>query len=232
MIEGFIEKVIDWLVHVAAMGYTLNLLLLLACGFIGWIIAYYHILMGAKRFKIIEMPMIVAAANLSWEFTWSFLYIGDLGHPFQWGCRVWFVLDLFINYYVFVYGRKLSDKPVIGNNWFRIWAFSLIVWLAVVYFMAKDNVDNPLGVVSALLINVVMSGLYIYQLLNYPEYRGKGFSIKAAWAKMFGTGFISIASLFLWPENEWLLTMCLTTVILDIAYISLFYKYKPQLQTL
>ena len=227
------ESILSWIRSyrecVEGLGYDLFEMLLLGLGFISWVTAYYFIIKGVRKNQTCEMPMLVAAGNIAWEFYWSFIGDPDLGEPFQWGCRIWFCMDLFINYSVFKYGRKLVTLPILKKYWFQTWAFAWVLWFEIVYFMDREGNDNPLGVVSAIIINVVMSGLYIYQLLNYPELRGKGFSIHAAWLKMIGTGSISVASFFLWSHNEWLLSMCVATFVLDIVYISLYYNYKPEI---
>ncbi len=80
--------------------------------------------------------------------------------------------------------------------------------------MGENGDDNRLGVVSALAINVVMSSLYIDQLLKFPQYRNKGFSYNVAVLKMVGTGVISISSTMHWEDNSFLITLGLLSFIL------------------
>ncbi len=92
--------------------------------------------------------------------------------------------------------------------------------------MGKAGDDNQLGVVSALLINVAMSILYIMQLIEYPERRGKGMSLNAAIFKMVGTGSITIASMLHWTDG-FLNTLGILSFILDVVYVYLFVTYQP-----
>lgn len=225
---NIIDRFIRWWLHFFNLKtYDILELTLFSFGFIFWAVSYVKIIRDCRHYGICEMPMIVATGNIAWEFCWSFLFRGDLGLFFNWGCRLWFFGDLFINYYAFTHGRKLVTNRFLANNW-RFWYFfCLLSWLGIVYFMTEDHDDNQLGVVSALLINVAMSGLYIYQLLNYPQFRGRGFSTTAAWFKMLGTGSISAASFILawkgtWPHSQFLITMCVATLVLDLVYIHLY----------
>lgn len=221
------EKLIETLLgHTNYNEYNGFELLLLGSGFIFWYKAYYHIIRNGFNNKFNEMPMIVAAGNIAWEFSWSFFFKGDLGRLFVWGCMIWFFMDCIINYQVLTFNRQKVSHPWIKKNYFYIYLFYLITWFLIVFYMAEDGDDNQLGVVSALLINVVMSSLYIYQLILIPQERNKGLDLKVAWWKMIGTGTISIASIYLWPSNGFLLCMGFASLFLDLIYIYLFKNYK------
>jgi len=232
--DSFLQKLEDWLhPFFSTKTYDLPELMLFFLGFMLWVLAYYHILKDVRKFKYCEMPMIVAAGNIAWEFSWSFLFVSDLGPFFTWGCRLWFTMDIFINYSALKYGLKEVSNPFLRKHYLFWYIFSLLGWFCVVYFMRLDGMDDGLGVVSALLINVVMSSLYIYQILNYPGLRNKGFSYKAAWYKMFGTGSITFASCFIWPEDGFLISCGVMSFILDAIYIYLFKYYKnPELENM
>jgi hypothetical protein len=202
-------------------------IIILAFCFVFWVLTYYFIIKDAKKFQFCEMPMLVATGNIAWEFSWTFLFDNNLSIIFTIGCFIWFSRDLFINAYAWKFWKKDVTNPWIAKTYHWWYIFSLAVWFAIVYFMHVESLDNDLGVVSALIINVVMSSLYIYQLLSFPEFRNKGMSSIAAWFKMLGTGTISFVSFFIWPENEFLLTLCIVTFILDMVYIGLYYFYEP-----
>lgn len=199
----------------------------LGIGFVSWVIAYIYIIKDSKKFNFCEMPMLVATGNIAWEFSWTFLFKNDLSIFFTIGTGIWFARDIFINIYAWKFWKADVTNPWIGKTYHWWYLVSLFSWFGIVYFMNVCCFDNHLGVVSALLINVVMSSLYIYQLLNFPEYRGQGMSYVAAWFKMIGTGTISFVSFFIWPENKFLLTMCVVTLFLDLIYIYLFKQYEP-----
>ncbi len=201
----------------------------LGFGFIFWFMAYKEILWGVHKYKIVEIPMIVAAMDISWEFSWGFILENDFGRLFNYGCILWFIMDCYINYYTFQYGRKLVTNPWISKNYFYIYIFLLIGSGFITYFMRTLAEDDGIGLVSAYFLNLVISGSYIYQLLNYPEYREKGFRFKVAWTKFLGTGSISVACFLHYPTNHFLHTMCVMVFVMDILYIYLFKNYMPEL---
>jgi hypothetical protein len=235
------DKFWQWLYHIAEHFFNLKKyhpaeLTMFFAGFTLWVFAYYYIIKDIRKYKFCEMPMLVATGNIAWEFTWSFLFFGDLGPFFTWGARVWFTMDLFINYNSLKYGLKDVSNPDLRKH-YRFWyVFSLIAWFCVVYFMGwVDRDTHRFGIQSALLINVVMSALYIYQLLNYPGFRGKGLNYKVAWYKMFGTGFITLGSTLVWwdKNNQLFMTFGILSFLLDAIYIYLFRYYKnPALESL
>lgn len=216
-----------WYTYVVPAGYTTVEMLLFFTGFASWVIAYYFILKQIRQYKFVEMPLLIGPANYAWEFVWSFLYKGDLGEPFQWGCRAWFFMDTFINFYIIKYGKSQIETAVAKRNFYLLYAFSLISWFFIVWTMGETGDDNQLGVVSALLINVAMSILYIMQLVAHPDRRGKGISMRVAIFKMIGTGVISVASSWHWNDG-FLNTLGVLSFILDVAYLYMFVNYKPE----
>ena len=223
-----IHNIIEWIYNsINWQVYTPLEIVLLGLGFISWFAAYYYIIQDARTFKYCEMPMLVATGNIAWEFSYTFLLPNNLSVLFTIGAGLWFARDIFINAYVWRYWKNDVTNPWIGRTYHWWYIFSLISWFGIVYLMRTCGFDNDLGVVSALIINVAMSALYIYQLVSFPEFRGKGMSYKAAWLKMFGTGIISVASVFIWPTNHYLQVLCLVTWLLDMFYIYLFKNYQP-----
>jgi hypothetical protein len=197
-------------------------------GFVFWALTYKEILQGVRKYKIVEIPMVVAALDITWEFNWAFVLKNSLGLLFSFGCAVWFFLDCFINYNTLRYGRKLVTNPWIAKYYFWIWLFFIVGSFGMVYYMSSLHEDNGIGVISAYQINLLISALYLYQLLNYPELRGRGFSYKVAWNKFLGTGFISVGSLMHYQHNGYILTMAAMVTVMDIAYLILFKNYKPE----
>lgn len=223
------EKIIQFLYEIFGVNEALYppiQVLFLALGFIFWAMAYYEVLWGIHKFKIVEIPIIVAAMDLSWEFCWGFLLDNDFGWIFRAGCIFWFFLDLHINYHALKYGKKLVTNPWIYKNYLWIYLFILIGSGCITYFMRTLTEDDGLGLVSAYFINLVISASYIYQLLNFPQYREKGFRNKVAWTKFLGTGAISVACFLHFPGNYFLHTMCVMVFVMDIVYIYLFKNYE------
>lgn len=200
----------------------------LAIGFIFWIIAYREIIWGIIKYKIVEIPMIVAAMDIAWEFNWGFLLKNDFSWLFKYGCILWFLMDVFINYSTIKYGRKLVTNWWIKKYYVFIYLFILIGAGFLVYWMRILHEDEGMGLFSAYLINLCISSSYILQLLHFPQYRGQGFQFRVAWSKCIGTGSISVMCFLHYPTNYFLQTMCVMVFIMDILYIYLFKNYQPQ----
>lgn len=218
----------EWYHHaVNVLGYTQFELILFFIGFASWVWAYFLILKGAYKYKINEMPLMVGPGNWAWEFIWGFLSEPELGRPFILGVRMWFFFDLFINISILKYGYKQLPLPLLKKRFRYTYIIALVFWFFTVYTFGKVNDDNPLGVTSALMINVIMSGLYIYQLVFNPNLRGKGLSFKVAVLKCIGTGVITLASILKWPEAYFLINLGVISFVIDIIYLVLFKKYQP-----
>ncbi|MCB0664029.1 MAG: hypothetical protein KDC24_14885 [Saprospiraceae bacterium] len=209
--------------------YPPSQLILLGTGFILWVAAYYFIIKGVRKWKIVEIPMVVVALDIGWEFDWAFLLKSDLGLIFNIGCAVWFFMDIFINIYTLKYGKKLVTNNAIKKYYNYIYLFILIGGALLTFFMKETAEDNGLGIVSAYLINIMISSLYLYQLVTFPELRGKGFSYLVGWLKGLGTGAITIAVYLHWSHNPFLITICTVVLIMDIIYLYLYKNYKPEL---
>lgn len=202
--------------------------LMFALGFIFWIIVYREVLKNSRRYQLIEIPFIVAALDIGWEFGWAFLLQNDFGPLFRLGTLMWFILDVFVNYYLLKYNRKLVTNPWINRNFVQIYLFVLITGFLITYFMRVENEDDKIGLVAAYFINLMISGLYVYQLLTYPQYRNQGFSYRVAWFKFLGTGTISVGSFITFPHNHYLQAMCVAVFMMDILYIYLFKNYHSE----
>jgi len=224
-----IEKFIKWFeANVNVADYPPSQLILLGFGFLFWVLAYYYIIKGVRKYKIVEIPMIVVALDIAWEFDWAFMLQNDLSWLFSVGCAIWFFMDVFINYSTLKFGKKLVTNDWIKDNYYYIYAFILISGLFITYFMKTNAEDNGIGIVSAYLINILISSLYIYQLISFPQLRGQGFSYKVAWFKFLGTGAITVAVWLHWRHNGFLLSMCTAVTLMDILYLYLYKNYKPE----
>jgi len=218
-----------WDTYVSSNGYTLFEVFMFLAGFLLWVLAYVYIIKNTIKYNFNEMPMVIATGNLAWEFCWSFLFKGDLGNIFMLGCQVWFILDIVINYTSYNIARKKALCHSNNKLNSSIYWFSLVGWLSIVLSMKIEGADSQLGILSALLINVVMSSLYINQVISYPEKRGRGISYQVAWYKMYGTLLISIGGTLHLKGNLYVIALGGLSFMLDVWYIHLFRTYKPAL---
>ncbi|WP_304238545.1 hypothetical protein [Jiulongibacter sediminis] len=223
--ETFLRDVI----HINTDRYSVPVILLFTFGTCFWIYTYIKVILGILKYKIAEIPMPVAAFNIAWEFCWGFLLVNDYGPIFKYAAMIWFFMDVFINFKLLQYGPKLVTHPWIKKNYKGLYVFFLLGGGCITYFMRTVAEDDGVGIVSAYFISLCISSLYIYQLLNFPQYRNKGFSYGIAWGKFMGTAPVTIGTFLLYPDNHFVHTMAVMVFAMDILYIYLFKKYSPEI---
>lgn len=201
--------------------YTITQHFLFAIGAFLWVVAYVKLIFRFKKIQFIEIPLIAICANFSWEFLWGFVFKTNMGTFYQWGYRLWFILDIFIVYALFKYGKNQFTLPQLKGKALSFILFGMASWAAFLYFFI-DEYDlemTHMGAFSGYILNTMMSALYpvLFLKLNQP----KLFSRLAGWSKGVGTFLISIFCFLKFPEYGWLLVMCVVTTLLDAWYIFL-----------
>ena len=201
---------------------TLHLVLFLTGGAL-WAIGYIAILIAIYKKKFVEMPATVLAANIAWEFLWSFIFPQNMGMVVKIGYTLWFVLDLFIVYGFYRYGAKqVEDGFKKGYAWY--FTFGILAWLVFTYFFVAQGFDNPIGARSAYVSNLLISALYITQFMRLED--KSVLSLTTCWTKGLGTGLITVMCILRWPEDHWTICMGALCFIMDIYYFKLLLNYK------
>jgi hypothetical protein len=197
--------------------YTITQHILFALGCLLWVITYLIVIKNIRKYQFIEIPIIAVTANFAWEFLWSFVFMTDMGLLYVWGYRLWFFLDCYIVFGLFMYGYKQIEVDSLRTK-SALWiAFAMACSFYMLYYYI-ERYDAPLshmGAYSGYILNVMMSALYIPLLLRM---RDKPFSQLAAWCKGVGTFLISIFC-YLKFEDPFLISMCVVTTLLDVIYI-------------
>ena len=209
--------------------YTPLQLSLFIAGAALWVINYIIIVRNIFKYKFVEMPSAVLVANFAWEFMWSWVFIQNMGMVLTIGYRAWFFLDIFIVWGFYKYGYKQVTEGATGR-YKLFFTFGILSWLLLLYVFIKQGLDNPIGVTSAYVINVLISLLYITQFLRLKDKFNLSFT--AAWTKGLGTGLISIMSALRWPDNIWVITMASLCFLMDCYYTYIIYQYKKTESTL
>ncbi len=208
----------DLLINTVA--YTPLQITLFALGGVFWVIAYVAVLRGIAKHRVVEIPAAAVACNMAWETTWGLIYRTDLGTIFVWGYRSWFVLDLFIFGFLFLEGAKHIKVPEL-RTWFRPGLlFSFLAWLTMLYFFVGEGYDTTTGLTSGFIATLLMSALYL--LVELAEINAFQFSRLVAWSKLLGNGFASLFCFMVYPNNQFLLSICVITFVLDVVYLALF----------
>jgi hypothetical protein len=185
-------------------------------GFVGWVPAYTAILVIAWRRRRLEIPVLAATGNVTWEFVWGFLFHVDMGWGLQWIYRGAFIMDFPILCAVYLYGREQTNNSLV-KRWFPLIASGVVAaWTAFHITLKHAGYDLPLGSVSAYLVNVAESGAYLWFGLTLADPRQ--LSMTVAWSKFVGTGMVSVFIFLVHYTNEFVQFLAVTVFVLDLAY--------------
>ncbi len=182
-----------------------------------WVVAYMVLVMEIRRKKFVEMPAYVAGANIGWEFVWSFIYHPNTGLLYSLSYQAAFFLDCYIFYATLRYGTKQLIHPEL-TKYFKL--FCLInfgFWILFCYMHRTEGYDTLNGANSGYIINVILSLQCLFLLLQTKD--TSLFSMLLAWAKMLGTGFITISLFFFFPESRFVQLLGIACFVLDSVYI-------------
>jgi hypothetical protein len=187
--------------------------------FTGWIlwIPVYAVVIARLRRGYVEIPVIAACGNITWEFLWGFVYDVDMGWALQLIYMGAFLMDAFILVGVYRYGNEQVSNPAGRRYWPVTVTTLLAVWTAYYVGLIEEGDDLPLGSVSAYTVNVVMSLAYLWFWLTRPLAM---LSMTAAVFKFLGTGFVSVF-VFLRYDHVLVETLALIVTVLDVTYIVL-----------
>jgi hypothetical protein len=194
-----------------------------------WVTVYALVIRDSRRLAFVGMPAFAFCGNIAWEFLYGFVYQTNLGTLAAWGMKVYFPLNCYIGWQLLRHGHAQFSLEAVRRHLAAILAFAVAAWL-VFFFFFIPAVDDPLGMSSANVLNVVMSALFIQLLLHQSERKGAAglakLSYTIAWCKMLGTAFSSLFCALHFPERRWMLAICSVTFVLDVAYVVLFTRLR------
>ncbi|MCB0639975.1 MAG: hypothetical protein KDC54_25310 [Lewinella sp.] len=209
--------------------YTLLEHLLFGIGCFMWVIVYGIIIGKIRKYQFIEIPMMVICLNFSWEILWSWFFYTDMGAIYQWGYRVWFLMDCYIVYHAFKYCYKqYAEGSMLREHARTILAVAIVGWIVILYFFTKtfDAPKSHMGGYGGYWCNLPMSMLYISLLWRYRD-KLEYFSLPAAWLKGWGTGLVTVFCFFHF-DDPFLFSLGTATALLDAYYIYQFYVLRKK----
>lgn len=192
-----------------------------------WTLVYLLIIRVGLRERTYGMPVVAFAANLSWEFLYSFVRPSN-------GVQqviniVWFLLDCAIGYTIVRFGP--DEFPYLPR---RVFYGCLVALLALAY-PAVDLVGRQFdagdGVYSAFGMNLMMSALFIAMFTARPA--GRGQSVGIALAKLAGTalasGSVALRGDLAARYHGGLLTYLYVSIfVLDLVYLGLVLSLRAE----
>jgi hypothetical protein len=192
----------------------------LATCYLSWAVAYILIIRRGLADQAYGMPIIAAAANVAWEFIFSFLHPQD--PPQSYGNLVWFTLDLLIVFQCVRYGRHEWTTSLSGAQFYAGCALVQAMAFAVVWFVSTRVTNGPRYVAFAQ--NFMMSALFIAMLLRRGNLSGQ--SLPIGLAKLLGTGSASVYLVMMGRSSALLNTLFLSILVLDGIYIALVLRLR------
>lgn len=182
-------------IHVNLPGSYTPMILLVDIGTVLWLVAYLLSIWQGFKDKTYSIPIVAVCLC----FTWEVLAATVMRAPVKlwfYGDVFWMCLDSVIVYQVFRYGRARQVIPEIRRWYYPILVCSFALALSGQYLFTRAYGDW-LGFEDSYLINFVMSVCFIFMYFSRREAGNLTYGI--AWAKMFGTGIISVALVWLFP---------------------------------
>ncbi len=192
-----------------------------------WIVAYVLIIRQGFKDRTYGIPMLCIALN----FTWEFIYAVDFPFPktlveiLRWA---WLLCDIVIVYQLFRYGREGQTIPPLKRYFYPI-CIAMFISAYVGQLAFHYSLHDKYGVQDAYMINLVMSMLFVSMYFARP--RGEGLSVGAAWAKMLGTGILSLGSILMikndgWLKNSFMIYLYVTIFVFDVTYVVLLHQTR------
>lgn len=194
-----------------------------------WTLVYLLIIKRGFQDKTYGMPLWALAANISWEFIFSFLLLTH--EPVQHVIDiVWFLFDAVIVFQFLRYGRSGFQGTVLEKYFYPMFVLVLIVSFGAIYTMTiqleptipPGRID---GRYAAFAQNLMMSILFVSMLINRNNLRGQ--SIYIGLLKMIGTLLPSILFYLTFPSDVLLDFLYMAIFAFDLLYVIMLYsKYR------
>ncbi|KAH7068018.1 tyrosyl-DNA phosphodiesterase-domain-containing protein [Paraphoma chrysanthemicola] len=228
--------------------------LFLGIGGIGYTICY--VLMTRKSIQdcTYAMPLFSLAFNFAWEIIFALFVAVETREVTMF--TIWMLIDLGLVYAVLKYGaNEWKTAPLVGENIGKLFAIMLAWWCLILYaisvwWLDPSNPVNPkagksyqgidgldtdeLGYWTALVAQVVLSGMSLAQIVIRGSSRGSSYAI---WTTRF-VGSLSGLNLnygycwWVWPEahgyvaSPVAVVMMATWVLADLAYLAVLFGLR------
>ena len=192
-----------------------------------WMLAYIFAIRVGFRDHTYGFPLVAVCLNVSWEFVFS-LVIRPKSKLRIILTLLWLALDLVILYQLLRWGA-VDQLPLIRAHFIPIVLATLLL-AAIGHITFHRTYHDPGGQPVAFAINLVMSILFVFLLLDRPDLRGLSYA--TAWLKMLGTFILSAANTaFMYKQPKrygFHLFLFATIFLFDVLYIYLFAQARAK----
>lgn len=224
----------DFAHHLLDNGLLLNLTVL---GDLFWAIAYVLIIRQCFRQRTYGLPLVAIVMNFTWEVQYSLVQPprcddGSVDVVKVVMILAWVALDLVIVWQLFRYGRAEQAIGEIRRYFPFIVAGSLLLAAAGNLEFARFHPEEA-APLSGLIINFVMSLLFVFFLFGRPALQGIGWG--AHWFRVSGNSVIFFANIFLLQESRpnmrgLVMFLFVGTALFDFFFILLLHARRRALQ--
>lgn len=187
---------------------------IVAFGGLLWIVTYILAIRIGFRQKTYAIPFLAVCLNITWELAHTVIFLpeGTIDLITHAG---WLAIDAVILWQVLRFGRKYETAGIMKEH-FRttVLAIVAVVFVAQVSFQHLWNANaifpDQDGAITAFLINLIMSILFVELVHRRPNL--EGLSLGVAWTKMLGSLCYSIGNLI---------------ALRSIGYVAYEVQYRP-----
>jgi hypothetical protein len=184
-----------------------------------WTLAYLLIIKRGFQDRTFGMPLPALAANISWEFLFSF--IRPHPTPQLYVNVVWFSFDTVILFQAVRFGGDVFEGGLPKRLFYPVLALTLVVGFGLVAAISSEFQDWE-GKYAAFGQNLMMSVLFVSMLLQRNNVGGQ--SLYIAIFKMAGTLVPSILFFVLFPSSPLLNVLYVGIFAFDLIYLVALYR--------
>jgi hypothetical protein len=194
-------------------------------GFLAWIPCYWIIIKKGFRERFLEIPVLAALGDITWELIWGFTIVVNMGWGLQLVYQFAFFMDCFILVWVFRFGWKETQVQMPALR--QVWPYAIVMLIVGMLFFYRTfytaGYDLPLGSNSAYLDNLMVSSLYLWYGLTRSRRR---LTYTSALSKGIGTGMVTVFVFMTYHGERWVHTMAISVAVLDLTYLGLLVARK------
>ncbi len=203
-------------------GYNTYQIINLTAGMVIWTYLYVYLAYRGIKTKFVQMPLILACGNISWEFLWGFIFQSQYQTGVLIGMGSAFLIDLTIFYGILRYNAVHISIPFYAKNLKWLSAFGIALWLSVWWSFKTGGMDTDGGGMSGNILNAVIAIFWVDQLFRVKDI--SLMSVRMGWVKLLADVPIALFMMSVFPDKPLSYVITWISVLFDIIYIVLYYR--------
>lgn len=190
-----------------------------------WVVCYLLILRRARLDRMVGMPLLALAGNISWEFLFGFVDPDE--PPMDLVNRIWFFVDVALLWQIFRYGRAEHEARWPRGSFELVVLGSIGLAFSVMYGFHLEFDDSD-GRYTGWGQNLLMSAAFLGMLLARRSSAGQ--SVWIALSKLLGTAILDVAQMVKTPSwpleggGPLMFVLYVACLVLDLLYLGLLIR--------